>query len=57
MTSKKKKHMLEVNYINSGRKTAVCDLCKVDLVYNKRLITDLLRHLRLRHPFEFAAYK
>ena len=37
--------------------TAVCDLCKADLVYNKRSTTNLLRHLRLRHPFEFAAYE
>ena len=55
--------MLEVNYINPGpkkktkKKTAVCDHCKADLVYNKRSTTNLLRHLRLRHPFEFAAYE
>ena len=58
MTSirKKKKHMLEVNYINSRqKKNAVCDLCKAVLVYNKRSTTNLLQYLRLRHPFEFAA--
>ena len=55
----KKKHVLEVNYINltPDQKTAVCNLCRADLVCNKRSTTNLLRHLRLRHPFEFAAYK
>ena len=43
--------------LTPDQKTAVCDLCKADLVYNKRSTTNLLRHLRLRHPFEFAAYE
>ena len=34
--------------------TAVCNICKVQLVYNRKRTTNLLRHLRLRHPFEFA---
>ena len=51
------KHVLEVNYINPRPKTSVYDLCKADLVYNKRSTTNLLRHLCLRHPFEFAAYE
>ena len=55
ITSKKKAC---ANYINPGpKKTAVCDLCKAYLLYNKRSTTNLLRHLRLRHPFEFAAYE
>ena len=49
--------MLEVNYITPDQKTALCDLCKADRVYNKRSTTNLLRHLRLRHPFEIAACK
>ena len=57
MTSKKK-HVLEVKYINSGPKKKGClHLCKADLVYNKRSTTNLLQHLRLRYLFEFAAYK
>ena len=43
--------------LTPDQKTAVCDHCKAELVYNKRSITNLLRHLRLRHPFEFAAYE
>ena len=43
--------------LTPDRITAVCDLCKADLVYNKRSTTNRLRHLRLRHPFEFAAYE
>ena len=43
--------------LTPDRKPAVCDLCKADLVHNKRSTTKLLRHLRLRHPFEFAAYE
>ena len=47
---------MEVHYINSGpKKNTLCDLCKADLVYNKTSATNLLRHLRLRHPFEIAA--
>ena len=43
--------------VTPDQKTAVCDHCKADLVYNKRSTTKLLRDLRLRHPFEFAAYE
>ena len=56
MTSKKSMCWKLIT-LTPDRKTAVCDLCKADLVYNKRSTTSLLRHLRLRHPFEFAAYE
>ena len=35
--------------------TCVCNICKFELVYNKKSNTNLLRHLRLRHPSEYAA--
>ena len=43
--------------LTPDQKTDVCDHCKAELVFNKRSTTNLLRHLRLRHPFEFAAYE
>ena len=56
MTSKKSMCWKLIT-LTPGQKTAFCDLCKADLVYNKRSTTNLLRHLRLRQPFEFAAYE
>ena len=47
----------KLNTLTPDQKTALCDLCKADVVYNKRSTTNLLRHLRLRHPFEIAACK
>ena len=43
--------------LKSDTKTAVCDLCKLELQFNKRSNTNLLRHLRLKHPFELAAFE
>ena len=45
----------KLNTLTPDQKTALYDLCKADLVYNKRSTTELFRHLRLRHPFEIAA--
>ena len=57
ITSKKKSMCWKLIILNPDQKTAVCDLCKADLVYNKRSTTNLLRHLCVRHPFEIAAYE
>ncbi|GFR88462.1 zinc finger BED domain-containing protein 4 [Elysia marginata] len=40
--------------LQPDRKTAVCDICKTELSYQKSGNTNLLRHLRTKHPVEFA---
>ena len=52
---KKKSICWKLNTLTPDQKTALCDLCKANLVNNKRSTTNLLRHLRLRHPFDIAA--
>ena len=34
--------------------TCVCNICKLQLVYNKKSTYNLLVHLRLKHPLEYA---
>ena len=43
--------------LRADMKTAVCDICNAELVYCKRGNTNLLRHLRTKHPFELAQYE
>ncbi|GFS04731.1 zinc finger BED domain-containing protein 1 [Elysia marginata] len=40
--------------LQSDMKTAVCNICKTQLSYQKSGNTNLLRHLKAKHPFEFG---
>ncbi|XP_005093008.1 zinc finger BED domain-containing protein 4-like [Aplysia californica] len=40
-----------------GAKIAVCDVCKCELAYSGRSTTNLLRHLRKKHPLHIAQFE
>ncbi|KAK3726787.1 hypothetical protein RRG08_058439 [Elysia crispata] len=43
--------------LKGDQKTAVCDICKLELRYSCNSTTNFMRHLRNKHPFELQSYE
>ncbi|GFS25258.1 hypothetical protein ElyMa_003437000 [Elysia marginata] len=57
MSSRKPSICWKLFTLKGDRKSALCDICKLEMRYSNNSTTNFMRHLRNKHPFELQSYE
>ena len=57
MSSRKPSVCWKLFTLKGDKKSALCDICKLEMRYSNNSTTNFMRHLRNKHPFELQSYE